>query len=54
MSLLSIVLTPFIGAYYLGGISHGSGQAETLLEHVPDEGAWRCVVAADAPVNVLQ
>jgi hypothetical protein len=54
MSLSSIVLTPFAGVYYFGGVSHGSGLVETLLEHVPDKGAWRCVVTADAPMDVLQ
>jgi hypothetical protein len=53
MGLSSIVLTPFIGAYYLGGINHGSGPVETLSKCVPDEGAWHCMVAVDAPVDVL-
>jgi hypothetical protein len=53
MSLSSIVLTPFVGAYYLGGVSHGSGPVETLSERVPDEGAWRCVVTIDTPIDIL-
>jgi hypothetical protein len=47
--LSSVVLTPFVGAYYLGGISHGSGPVEALPKRILDEGAWRYVVAADAP-----
>jgi hypothetical protein len=54
VSLTSVVLTPFAGAYYLDGVGHGSGPVETLPERVPDEGAWRCVVAANAPVDILQ
>jgi hypothetical protein len=52
--LSSIVLTPFIGAYYLNGVSHGNGPVETLLECIPDKGVWRCMVVTDAPVDVLQ
>jgi hypothetical protein len=52
--LSSIVLTPFSGVYYLGSIRHGSRPVETLPEHVLDEGAWRYVVATDAPMDVLQ
>jgi hypothetical protein len=52
--LSSIVLTPFAGAYYLSGVNHGSGLVETLPKPIPDEGAWCCVVAADAPVDVLK
>jgi hypothetical protein len=54
VSLTSIVLTPFAGAYYLDGIGHGSGPVETLLEHVPNEGTWHCVVATNALVDILQ
>jgi hypothetical protein len=54
VSLTSIVLTSFAGAYYLSVVGHDSGPIETLSERVPDEGAWRHVVTANAPVNILQ
>jgi hypothetical protein len=54
VSLLSIVLTPFAGAYHLGGVSHGSGPVKTLPECVPNEGVWCYMVAVDAPVDVLK
>jgi hypothetical protein len=54
MSLSSIVLTSLARAYYLGGVSHDSGLVETLSKCVSNEGAWRCMVVADAPMDVLQ
>jgi hypothetical protein len=52
MSLSSIVLTSFTEAY-LGRVSHDSGLVEALSECVSDKGEWRCVVTADAPMDVL-
>jgi hypothetical protein len=53
MSLSSIILTSFVGAYYLGHVSHGSGPVKALSKHVSNKGVWRCVVTADAPMDVL-
>jgi multisubunit Na+/H+ antiporter MnhG subunit len=53
MSLSSIVLTSFVGAYYLGRVSHDSGLVEALSERISNKGVWRCVVTADAPMDVL-
>jgi hypothetical protein len=53
VSLTSIVLTSFIGAYYLGRVSHGSRPVEALSKSISDKGAWCCVVTADAPMDVL-
>jgi hypothetical protein len=54
VSLTSIVLTSFAGAYYLSGVGHDSGPIETLLERISNKGAWRCMVAANALVDILQ
>jgi hypothetical protein len=54
MSLSSIVLTSLARAYYLGGVSHDSGLVETLSKCIFNEGAWRFMVAIDAPMDVLQ
>jgi hypothetical protein len=54
VSLTSIVLTTFAGAYYLDGVGHGSGPVETLLECISDEGAWCGVVATNTPMDILQ
>jgi hypothetical protein len=53
MSLLSIVLTSFAGAYYFDGVSHGGGPIETLLEYVSDKGAWHYMVTINAPMDIL-
>jgi hypothetical protein len=53
MSLSSIVLTFFAGAYYLGRVSLGSGLVKALSEHVFDKGVWRYVVTADVPMDIL-
>jgi hypothetical protein len=52
VSLAGIKLAPFVGAHDLAGISDRSGPVEALAECVAHEGAWRCVVAAYARVNV--
>jgi hypothetical protein len=54
VSLTSIVLTPFAGAYYLDGVGHGGGPVETLPERVLDKGAWCCLVVANTLVDILQ
>jgi hypothetical protein len=52
--LTSIVLTSFIGAYYLSGFGHDSRLVKTLSEYIFDEGVWRYVVTANTPVDILQ
>jgi hypothetical protein len=53
MSLSSIVLTSFVGAYNLDRVSHDNGPIKALLERISDNGVWHYVVAADAPMDVL-
>jgi hypothetical protein len=45
-------LAPFAGAHDLAGISDHSGPVKALTKRVAHEGAWRCVVAAHARVNI--
>jgi hypothetical protein len=52
--LPSVVLAPFTGAYYLGGISYGSGPVEALPERISNKGAWCSMMAAHASVDVLK
>jgi hypothetical protein len=52
VALAGIKLAPFAGAHDLTGISDRSGPVEALAERVAHEGAWRCMVAAYARVNV--
>jgi hypothetical protein len=53
MSLSSVVLTSFTGAYYLDCVSHGSRPVKALSKCVSDKSVWHCVVAVDAPMEVL-
>jgi hypothetical protein len=52
VGLAGVKLAPFAGAYDLASISDRRGPVEALVECVAHEGAWRCVVAAHARVNV--
>jgi hypothetical protein len=52
--LPGIVLTPFIGAYHLGGVIRGSGPVKTFPKLIFDEGAWCYVMVIDAPMDVLK
>jgi hypothetical protein len=52
VGLAGVELAPFAGAHDLAGVSDRGGPVETLMERVAHEGAWRCVVAAHARVNV--
>ena len=54
MSLPSIVLTPFIGAYDLLGIGCCSGPVEALSECVSNQGPWRDMVTADSIMDIAQ
>jgi hypothetical protein len=52
VGLVGVKVAHFAGAHDLAGISDRSGPVEALAECVAHEGAWRCVVAAYARVNV--
>ena len=54
MSLLSVVLAPFIGAYNLLGIGYHSRPVEALLEHVSDQGFGRGMVTTDPTMDIAQ
>ena len=54
MSLSSIVLTPFVGAYNLLGIGYCCGPVEALSECIPNQGSWCSVMTADSTVDVAQ
>ena len=54
MSLLSVVLTPFVGAYDLLGIGYCSGPVEALSECVSNQGPRRGMVTVDPTVDVAQ
>ena len=52
VSLSSVVLTPFAGAYDLLGVGYYSGPVEALSECVPNQGSRCGVVAADPTVDI--
>ena len=52
VSLLSVVLTPFAGAYNLLGIGYYGGPVEALSECVPNQGPWCSMVTADTTVDI--
>ena len=54
VSLPSIVLTPFAGAYDLLGVGYYSGLVEALSEYISNQGPWRGVVTIDPTVDVTQ
>ena len=54
VSLPSVVLTPFAGAYNLLGIGYYGGPVEALLECVSNQGPWRGMVTADSTVDIAQ
>ena len=54
VSLPSVVLTPFAGAYDLLGVGYRGGPIEALSECVSNQGPWRGVVTADPTVDVAQ
>jgi hypothetical protein len=49
-----VVLTPFIGAYNVHGISHYGRPVEALSKSIPDEGPWHGVVTAGPTMDVFQ
>ena len=54
MSLLSVVLAPFAGAYDLLGVGYCNGLVEALSECVSDQSSWCGVVTADPIVDIAQ
>ena len=54
MSLSSIVLAPFAGAYDLFGIGYSGRPVEALSEHVFDQGSRRGVVTVDPTMDITQ
>ena len=52
VSLPSVVLTPFVGAYDLLGVGYCSGLVEALSEHIPNQGSWHGMVIADPTVDI--
>ena len=54
MSLPSIVLAPFPGAYDLLGIGNRGRPVEALSERVSDQGSRRSMVTADPTMDIAQ
>ena len=52
VSLPSVVLTPFVGAYDLLGVGYCSGPVEDLSECIPDQSSRHGMVTADPTVDV--
>ena len=52
MSLPSVVLTPFIGAYDFLGVGYYSGLVEALLKCVSNQGSRRGMVIVNPTVDV--
>ena len=54
MNLLSVVLTPFAGAYNLLGVGYCGGPVEALSERVSNQGPWCGMVTVDPTMDVAQ
>ena len=54
MSLLSVVLAPFIGAYDLFGVGYYSRLVEALSEHVSYQGSGHDMVIVDPTMDIAQ
>ena len=54
VSLSSVVLAPFAGAYDLLGVGYYGGPVEALSERVPNQGPWCGMLTADVaePTNL--
>ena len=52
VSLSSVVLAPFAGAYDLLGIGYYSGPVEALSECIPNQGSRRGMVTADPTMDI--
>jgi hypothetical protein len=54
MSLFSVVLAPFAGAYYFSGIGQGGWPVEALPEGASDQCSVHGVVSAYASMDIFQ
>ena len=54
MGLLSIVLTPFIGAHNLFGVGYYGWPVEALTKCIFDQGSRRGMVTIDPTVDIAQ
>ena len=54
MSLPSVVLTPFAGAYNLFGVGYCSGPVEALSLCISNQGSRRGMVTIDPIVDIAQ
>ena len=54
MSLPSVVLAPFAGAYDLLGVSYRGRPVEDLSERIFDQGSGRGVVTTDPTMDIAQ
>ena len=54
MSLPSVVLAPFVGAYDLLGIGYRGRPVEALSEHVFDQGSGHGMVTIDPTMDIAQ
>ena len=54
MSLPSIVLAPFAGAYDLLSVGYCSGLVEALSERVPNQGSRCGMVTTDPTMDIAQ
>ena len=52
--MLSVVLTPFAGAYNLLGIGYRGGPVKALSECISNQGSWCSMMTADSTMDVAQ
>ena len=52
--MLSVVLTPFVGAHDMLGVGYYSGPVEALSECIPNQGSWRSMVTAKPTMDVAR
>ena len=52
VSLPSVVLSSFAGAYNLLGIGYCGGPVEALSECIPNQGSWCGMMTADSTMDV--
>ena len=54
MSLPSVVLAPFVGAYDLLNVGYCSGPVEALSECIPNQGSRCGMVIVDPTMDITQ
>ena len=52
VSLPSVVLTSFVGAYNLLGIGYYGGLVEAMSECIPNQGPWCGMMTVDSTVDI--